>query len=227
MSTVAAPVDPAAVALGLERVRARIEAAGGDPERIRIVAVTKGQPAEAVDAAVAAGAIHAGESYAKELLAKAPNVDRAVRWHWIGRLQRNKVRQLAPLIALWESVDRPELAAEVARQAPGAAVLVQVDVAGLATQGGCAPTEVPGLVGACQDLGLDVRGLMAIGPQGSPEVVRAGFRTVRTLADGLGLPERSMGMSGDLEAAVAEGTTAVRVGTAIFGPRGGSSAMGN
>jgi uncharacterized pyridoxal phosphate-containing UPF0001 family protein len=150
-----------------------------------------------------------------------------VHWHWIGRLQRNKVRQLAPLVSLWESVDRPELAAEIAARAPGAAVLVQVNVAGASTQGGCHPTAVGPLVAACRDLGLDVRGLMAIGAQGSPEVVRAGFRTVRSLADDLGLSERSMGMSGDLEAAVAEGATAVRVGTALFGPRGGSSAMGN
>jgi uncharacterized pyridoxal phosphate-containing UPF0001 family protein len=81
-------------------------------------------------------------------------------------------------------------------------------------------------VAGCTDLGLDVRGLMAIGPQGAPEVVRAGFRTVRDLADQLALPERSMGMSGDLEAAVAEGATMIRVGTALFGPRGDRPAVG-
>jgi pyridoxal phosphate enzyme (YggS family) len=227
MSAVATRVDRAAVARAVADIRGRIEAAGGDPDRVRLVAVTKGQPAEAVDAAAAAGIGHVGESYPQELLAKAPHVASAVQWHWIGRLQRNKVRQIAPLVALWESVDRPELAAEIAARAAGAAVLVQVNVSGAASQGGCQPAAVAPLVRACRELGLEVRGLMAIGAQGSPEVVRAGFRTVRSLADELGLPERSMGMSGDLESAVAEGATAVRVGTALFGPRGGSSAMGN
>jgi uncharacterized pyridoxal phosphate-containing UPF0001 family protein len=118
------------------------------------------------------------------------------------------------------------LAAEVAHRAPGAAVLVQVNVAGEAQQGGCPPERVAAMVEGCIDLGLDVRGLMAIGAQGSPEIVRAGFRRVRDLADGLGLPERSMGMSGDLEAAVAEGATMIRVGTALFGPRSDPTAVG-
>jgi pyridoxal phosphate enzyme (YggS family) len=227
MTTMTAGIDPAAVMVAVERIRQRIEAAGGDPERVRIVAVTKGHPAEAVDAAAAAGVTHAGESYPQELLAKAPQVRADVVWHWIGRLQRNKVRQLVPLVALWESVDRPELAAEIARRAPLARVLVQVNVSGAATQGGCPPHEVGRLVDGCRDLGLEVRGLMAIGPQGGPDVVRAGFRTIRELADSLGLAERSMGMSGDLEHAVAEGSTTVRVGTALFGARGGRSAMGN
>jgi uncharacterized pyridoxal phosphate-containing UPF0001 family protein len=154
-----------------------------------------------------------------------------VRWHCIGRLQRRKVRLAAPLVDLWQSVDRLSLAGEIARHAPGAAVLVQVNVSGAEQQGGCAPPRTAAVVEGCRDLGLDVRGLMAIGPQGDPGTVRAGFRRLRELADGLDLPERSMGMSGDLELAVAEGATLVRVGGALFGaavgPRGGSAAMGN
>jgi pyridoxal phosphate enzyme (YggS family) len=227
MTTVAEPVGARSIARSVERVRNRIEAAGGDPDRVRLLGVSKGHPASAIDAVAAAGVLHVGESYAQELLAKAPEVTTPVVWHWIGRLQRNKVRQLAPYVSLWESIDRVDIAEEVARRSPGASVLVQVNVTGAATQGGCEPTAVPALVAWCGELGLDVRGLMAIGGQGGPEVVRSGFRTVRRLADELALPERSMGMSGDLEIAVAEGSTEVRVGTAIFGPRGGSSAMRN
>ena len=123
------------------------------------------------------------------------------------------------MVHLWQSVDRLSLAAEIAHRDPGARVLVQVNVARQEQQGGCPPERVPAVVDGCRDLGLDVRGLMAIGAQGSEAEVRAGFRTVRVLADQLGLPERSMGMSGDLEAAVAEGSTIVRIGTDLVGPR--------
>jgi hypothetical protein len=210
----------------LGRVRERIADAGGDPERIALVAVTKGHPATVVDAALAAGLADLGESYAQELVAKANAVEEPVRWHFIGGLQRNKVRSIAPFVHLWQSVDRLSLAAEIARRAPGAAVLVQVNVAGLEHQGGCPPARVASVVEGCTDLGLDVRGLMAIGPQGAADVVQAAFRQVRELADQLGLAERSMGMSGDLEAAIAEGSTMVRVGTDLFGPRSGGPAVG-
>lgn len=208
------------------RIRERIADAGGDPERIQLVAVAKGQPTEAVEAAVAAGLVDIGESYAQELLAKAEHLGSEVRWHMIGRLQRNKVRQIAALVHLWQSIDRLSLAAEVAARAPGAAVLVQVNVMATERQGGCPPERVAAVVEGCTDLGLDVRGVMAIGPIGPPEASRAAFRTVRELADRLGLAERSMGMSGDLEAAVLEGSTLVRIGTALFGPREGAAAVG-
>ncbi len=167
-----------------------------------------------------------GESYAQELLAKVDAVEAPVRWHFIGGLQRNKVRSIAPFVQLWQSVDRLSLAAEIARHAPGAAVLVQVNVSGQENQGGCPPERLSSLVDGCSDLGLEVRGLMAIGPQGTDAEVRAAFRRVRELADQHGLPERSMGMTGDLEAAVAEGSTLVRIGTALFGPRGSTRAVG-
>jgi uncharacterized pyridoxal phosphate-containing UPF0001 family protein len=158
---------------------------------------------------------------------KAEGLDLALRWHMIGRLQRNKVRAVAPFVHLWQSVDRLSLAAEIARHAPGATVLAQVNVTGSSQQGGCPPEQVAAVVEGCRDLGLDVRGLMAIGPLGPLDAARAAFGTVRALADGLGLPERSMGMSGDLEAAVAEGSTIVRIGTALFGPRDGAPSVGN
>ena len=214
------------VAARVAGIRERIEAAGGDPAHVRLLAVTKGHGTEAVEAAVAAGVPDVGESYAQELLAKVDAVEGPVRWHFIGGLQRNKVRSIAPFVQLWQSVDRLSLAAEIARHAPGAAVLVQVNVSGQENQGGCPPERLASLVDGCSDLGLAVRGLMAIGPQGTDAEVRAAFRRVRELADQHGLPERSMGMTGDLEAAVAEGSTLVRIGTALFGPRGSTRAVG-
>lgn len=181
---------------------------------VRVVAITKGHGLDAVRAAVAAGLTDVGESYAKELREKA-SVEGA-SWHFVGRLQTNKVRQVADLVDLWQSVDRPELAEEIARRAPGAAVLVQVNVSAEPQKGGCDPADVRALVAGCTDAGLDVRGLMTVGHPHDP---RPGFRLLAGLADALALPERSMGMSGDLEIAVEEGATMVRVGRALFGPR--------
>lgn len=227
--------DPALVArieAGMAAVHARIEAAGGDPATVRVLAVTKGQPAAMVEAALEAGFVDLGESYVQELELKASEVEsggadrRQPRWHMIGHLQTNKVRRAAPYVHLWQSVDRLSLAAEIARRAPAAAVLVQVNVSRQAQQGGCPPARVASVVDGCRDLGLDVQGLMAIGAQGAPAVVRASFEEVSELADRFDLRERSMGMSGDLELAVAAGATMVRVGTALFGPRGGRPSVG-
>ncbi len=209
-------------------VRARIADAGGEG-RVTLVAVTKGFGADAVAAAVAAGVDDVGESYAQELAAKAAEVSRP-RWHFVGRLQANKVRALAGTVHLWQSVDRLRLVDELARRAPGARVLVQVDVTGEPAKGGCPPAEVPALVARAADAGLVPTGLMAVGPLGPPEAARPGFRALAALADRLGLAERSMGMSADLEVAVQEGATMVRVGTALFGqrpPRAGAPHMGH
>ena len=213
-------IDAASVGSRLEEVRARIGAAGGCAERVKVVAVTKGLGGDVVEAAVGAGLTDLGESYAQELLAKsATETGAGVRWHFVGRVQRNKVARLANLVHLWHSVDRVAAASEIARRAPGAAVLVQVNATGEGQKSGCRPDEVPGLVEELRAQGLDVRGLMAIGPQGDPEGARSGFRLVSRLADDLALAERSMGMSDDLEVAVQEGATLVRVGRALFGPR--------
>lgn len=204
-------------------VRARI-ARAGDPERVTVVAVTKGFGPDAVAAAMAAGLCDLGESYAPELAIKAlagaasgPDV----RWHFVGRLQSNKVRRLAGTVHLWQSVDRPSVVEELARHAAGAAVLVQVNVSGEPHKGGADPAATPAFVADVAAAGLVVRGLMCVGAPGGAEAARPGFRLLRSLADDLGLVERSMGMSDDLEAAVEEGATMVRVGTALFGPRPG------
>jgi pyridoxal phosphate enzyme (YggS family) len=208
------------VVANLERVRDRIAHAGGDPEHVRILAVTKGHPPDAVRAALAAGLSDIGEDRAHELVAKAAELEaEQPRWHFIGQLQRNKVRQIAHLVDVWQSVDRLRLGEEIAKRAPGASVLIEVNLTDDPDRGGTRPGLVPGLVEGLRDLGLQVDGLMAVGPQGAPEEVRGGFGRVRALADDLGLVERSLGMSDDLELAVQEGSTMVRVGTALFGGR--------
>jgi pyridoxal phosphate enzyme (YggS family) len=209
------------VVANLERVRERIASATGDADRVKIVAVTKGHGVDAVRAAMAAGLSDVAENYAQELLAKAEDVgDDAPRWHFIGQLQRNKIRHVAHLVQLWQSVDRIRLGEEIAKRSPGASVLVEVNLTDDPQRGGARPGLVPGLVDGLRDLGLQVVGLMAVGVTGAPDDVRSGFRRVRALADELGLPERSMGMSGDLELAVGEGSTMVRLGHALFGSRG-------
>lgn len=219
-------IDPAVVAARAATVRDRIASAGGGSD-VQLLAVTKGFGVDAVAAAWSAGLVEVGENYAQELLDKVVELGAGpidghrveVAWHFIGRLQRNKVRHLAAVVALWQTVDRAELAAEIAKRAPGAAVLVQLNLSGEAQKGGCPPTEAPTLVARAVELGLDVRGLMGVAPAGPPEQARPGFRQLVELADRLDLPVRSIGMSADLEVAVQEGSTMVRVGRDLFGER--------
>jgi uncharacterized pyridoxal phosphate-containing UPF0001 family protein len=196
-----------------------------------VVAVTKGFGIDAVGAAGAAGIVDVGENYAQELAAKVGEAGDGAgrRWHFLGRVQRNKVRSIAAAVHLWQGVDRVSAGEEIARRAPGARVLVQVRLDAGAPDGagrnGCDPDGVPALVERLDDLGLDVRGLMAVGPAGPPELARPGFRRVSALADRLGLVERSMGMTDDLGVAVEEGSTMVRVGRGLFGARPGAPTL--
>lgn len=187
---------------------------------MRVVGVTKGFGLEAVSAARQAGLTDLGENYAAELVEKAAadSEDAGVVWHFLGAVQRNKVAQLAPLVGVWESVARAAEGERIARFAPGARVLVQVDTTGLPGRNGCAPSEVDALVSRLADLGLDVRGLMTVAAPGATAAKEA-FESLGRMADRLGLEERSMGMSDDLEAAVAAGSTMVRIGRALFGAR--------
>jgi PLP dependent protein len=188
---------------------------------VRVVAVTKGFGDWAIEAAVSAGCPVIGENYAQELVAKREVIERlAPEVHFIGRLQTNKVKLVADLVDVWASLDRTALVDEVAKRAPRARVLVQVDTTGDPAKGGCAVVDVAALVARARDAGLVVDGLMTVGPTGEPaESARMGFRQVRNLVDDLGLEVCSMGMSGDLAVAVQEGSTEVRIGTALFGPR--------
>ncbi|HHW13861.1 MAG TPA: YggS family pyridoxal phosphate-dependent enzyme [Firmicutes bacterium] len=223
----------------LDVVRERIAAAaarvGRDPERVRLVAVTKGRPLEDLEALLAAGAADFGENRVQELAAKAEALSRrepAPRWHMIGYLQRNKVKALLRWCRIIHSVDRLAVGEEIAHRAeggPAVEVLVEVNVAGETTKSGVAPEGTEELVRRLAALpGLKVTGLMTMAPQSpEPEQSRPVFRTLRRLAERLnllGIPgvevtELSMGMSQDYEVAVEEGATFVRVGTAIFGPR--------
>ncbi|MCU1426043.1 MAG: pyridoxal phosphate enzyme YggS family [Actinomycetia bacterium] len=200
-----------------ERIRAAATRAERDPAGITLVAVSKTVDAERIAAAARAGQRVFGENRAQELAAHADAIDGDVEWHFIGRLQRNKVRSIARNVALWQSVDRDELVPELAHRAPGARVLVQVNVGDEPQKGGCTPAATAQLVDTARTAGLRVEGLMTVPPAATDP--RPFFAQLRDLGGQLGLPELSMGMSSDFEAAVAEGATIVRVGSAIFGPR--------
>ncbi len=217
------------VAARLRELRDRIAAAaaraGRDPGDVTLVAVGKAHPPELLAAAYEAGHRVFGENRAQELAAKAAALPADVEWHFIGPLQRNKVRLVRPVVALLESMDRPALAEAWAKGGGAPPVLVEVNVAGETQKAGVAPAGAGGLVDRLSELGVEVRGLMAIPPLApDPEASRPHFRALAELAARLrtgrpGLVELSMGMTDDYEVAVEEGATIVRVGRAIFGPR--------
>jgi hypothetical protein len=206
-------------------VRARIDAAARaaarEPASIALVAVSKTVPAERVREAVAAGQLELGENYAQELRDKAPLVPGA-RWHFIGPLQRNKVKYVVGTATLVQSIDSASLGAEVASRAAKLglvqACLVQVNVGDESQKSGCAIGALPALLDhLATQPSLRVEGLMCIPPaEGDP---RPYFARLRTLAEAHRLRTLSMGMSADYERAISEGATLVRVGSAIFGAR--------
>lgn len=216
-------IDPADVAKRAERIRDRIAEAGGDPAHVGIVAVTKGFDASAVTAAVAAGLPMIGENYAQELRSKlaqlAPDTADQIETHFIGQLQSNKVRLLCESVDVWQSVDRTRLISEIARRSPGARVFLQLDIGGAPSQGGCPLSEAPSLLRDARAAGLEVQGCMAIGPQAAPSEIQSAFGEIERFADAHDLWHRCMGMSADLEQAIRAGSTLVRIGTALFGPR--------
>jgi len=224
----------------LDQVRKRIEKAAHEAGRcvdsITLLGVTKGQPAAAIQEAAQFGLHDFGESYLQEALPKIATVGVAaathqLTWHFIGRLQSNKTRPVAETFAWVHTVDRLKIAERLAEQrpyyAPPLNVCLQVNVAGEDSKGGVGFSELPALATAVKALPrLKLRGLMCLPPdEEDPERQRQWFRKLREARDGLNrvgleLDTLSMGMSGDLEAAILEGATIVRVGTALFGPRG-------
>lgn len=215
----AVTVELAGLGARLADVRRRVAGSGGDPAAIRIVAVTKGFGVEAVGAALDNGLGDVGENYAQELVAKAAAVREGPRWHFLGPVQRNKVSRLAPLVSAWHGIDRPGAADAVAAAAPGAEVMVQVNVTGDPGRPGCGRADVEDLVGHVRGLPVRLTGLMAVGPLPVGEASRECFRWLAGKARELGLRELSMGMSDDFEMAVAEGATTLRLGRVLFGAR--------
>ncbi|KTC18900.1 MULTISPECIES: YggS family pyridoxal phosphate-dependent enzyme [Pseudomonas] len=211
-----------------DRIRSAAQAAGRDPGQVRLLAVSKTKPAAAIREVYAAGVRDVGENYLQEALAKQLELtDLPLTWHFIGPIQSNKTRAIAEHFDWVHSVDRLKIAQRLSEQRPAGLpalnVCVQVNVSGEASKSGCNPDELPALAQAIAALPhLKLRGLMAIPePTDDPAAQAAAFARVRQLQDSLnlGLDTLSMGMSHDLEAAIAQGATWVRIGTALFGAR--------
>jgi pyridoxal phosphate enzyme (YggS family) len=214
-----------------ERIAEACRAAGRSVDSVTLLAVSKGQSAAAIDSASRAGVEHFGENFLQESLPKIAALSgRELTWHFIGRLQANKTRPVAEQFAWVHGVDRLKIAERLSAQrpyhAPALNVCLQLHVGGEASKGGVEATDMRELASAVRDLpNLALRGLMCMPPAESEEAKqRAWFREARQVFDylnerGLGLDTLSMGTSADFPAAIAEGATIVRVGTAIFGPR--------
>jgi len=232
---VTGPGDVGARIAGVvDRIAAAARAAGRDPAGVRLVAASKTRSVAEVLAAAQTGRVHAfGENRVQEALPKIAAADAAgtpLRWHFIGRLQRNKVKDLAPF-ELVHSVDSPELVDAMARRVPGTAVLVQVNMGFEVHKGGVAADDAAAIVRRCLERGIRVEGLMTMPPQGDEAAARSCFAGLRELRDtlaadiGVALPELSMGMSEDFECAIAEGATLVRVGREVFGAAAPGTAL--
>lgn len=209
---------PEAVAEVRGRIAAAARRSGRDPDDVTLVAASKAVDVDRIAAALDAGVTDVGENRAQELVVKAPQLDeRGPRWHFLGALQRNKVRTVAPWVVCWQTVDRVALGDEISRRAPGAEVLVEVNLGDEPQKAGVAPSDAAHLVEELTARGLAVGGLMTIPPHGDDP--RGWFASLRALGERLGLRELSMGMTEDFEVAVEEGATIVRVGRAIFGER--------
>ncbi|MFP3862030.1 YggS family pyridoxal phosphate-dependent enzyme [Pseudomonas capeferrum] len=210
------------------RITSAAQAAGRDPASIQLLAVSKTKPASAIREIHAAGVRDVGENYLQEALTKQQALgDLPLIWHFIGPIQSNKTKAIAEHFDWVHSVDRLKIAQRLSEQRPAALgplnICLQVNVSGEDSKSGCAPADLPALAKAVASLpNLRLRGLMAI-PEPSDEraVQEAAFATLRELQQGLdlGLDTLSMGMSHDLEAAIAQGATWVRIGTALFGAR--------
>ncbi|MBI3313375.1 MAG: YggS family pyridoxal phosphate-dependent enzyme [Candidatus Omnitrophica bacterium] len=204
------------------------------PEEIKLVLVTKTVSAGRIEEAFRAGICDFGENRVQELLEKKKQLPAGVRWHMIGHLQTNKVKQVLGEVVLIHSLDRPELAAVIEKEARGQGLknvdcLIQVNSTGEKTKGGFDPREVPDFVGSlAQDSRIRICGLMTIGPlAGDEKKIRESFHSIKELQEKLkkDFPDKdwrilSMGMSGDYPIAIEEGANMLRIGSAIFGPRG-------
>ncbi len=221
------PVDFLKVSDNVSNIRHRILSAGSG--KVQLIAVTKGFGIDAIAAASLAKCDGIGENYAQELLQKyekdgtfkGQKVER-LPVHFVGQLQSNKVTGVLDVVNFWQTIDRISLIKELSKtmSAQARQVFVQVNSTGEPTKGGCALNSVEGLCESAQKAGLEVVGLMTIGPtNGTVTECQKAFTQVRRLADKLGLAECSMGMSDDYECAIGCGSTMVRIGSGIFGAR--------
>ncbi|MEO9180494.1 MAG: YggS family pyridoxal phosphate enzyme [Acidimicrobiales bacterium] len=207
------------VATNLALLRARIVSTGRDPATIRIVAVTKTFSIDAVEAALSLGLTSIGENYVDEMCLKRRTVGDSVgTWHFLGALQSNKIHQAVSCADVLSGVARVKEIEKIASYQRTHRLYVQVDYTGAAGRNGAAPSEVATLVSRGRALGLDVAGLMTVAAPDAA-ATRAAFRSLVEMADDLGLVERSMGMSDDLEVACELGTSELRIGRALFGAR--------
>ena len=214
--------SPAEIQTRLAEILERIDAAGGaigGPDGVKVVAVTKTFSSQVIQNAVEAGLLALGENYAQELQKKAQLASPDVRWHFIGGLQTNKIRKIASYVSLWQTIDRTALAVELAKRSPGAEMLIQVNTTGEEQKSGVAPKDLSELLDKSRDLGLNVTGMMTVGPTEPRLDPRPAFSLCAELARSHGLATVSMGMSGDFELAGAEGSTMVRIGSGLFGHR--------
>ena len=201
------------------RIRAACDRAGRKRSDVTLVAVSKTFAADRIDEAIAAGVTHIGENRVQEARDKKPRVRGSARWHLIGHLQSNKAKDAVHIFDVIETVDSVDLAQKIARASDTARdVLLQVNVGEEPQKSGIAPADVEKVAGEIRGIeGVRLIGLMAIPPIGDP---RPHFRMLREIRDQIGLQHLSMGMSEDFEIAIEEGSTMVRIGRAIFGPRG-------
>jgi PLP dependent protein len=215
-------VSAATIRDRIREVTGQIESWSSRP--IDLVVVTKTHSSEVVRSVAAAGARIIGENYVQEVREKAAAIDdvrsSGVAVHFIGQLQTNKVRHLAGLVDCIASVDRVSLVDEIAKRMPNTRLHLQVNTTGEANKGGCLPETLPHLIERSLERGLCVEGLMTVGPTSADEqITREAFRQVNELASAHRIAVRNYGMSGDLRIAVEEGSTMVRIGSAILGER--------
>tara|TARA_Y100001970_G_scaffold210532_1_gene256864 strand:- start:283 stop:957 length:675 start_codon:yes stop_codon:yes gene_type:complete len=216
------PINDQLVADSVGNIREMVSSRSSNP--VTIVAVTKGFGVDAIKSAAKAGIHDIGENYAQELMKKRDileNLDEGknYRWHFIGNLQRNKIRKLSSSVFMWQSTDSLALGEEIAKRSISPKLLLQVNMTGAENQGGIPPAQVPSLVEKFEESGIHIEGLMTIGASADRDATLVCFQDLKKLANTLGLLECSMGMSNDYDLALEAGATILRLGRAIFGNR--------
>lgn len=206
------------VRANLATLDAQLARAGTSRTKLRVVAVTKTMPAAYVDAAARAGLTCVGENYAQELLTKRAQCTVAVRWHFLGTLQSNKIASLARQADLLASVARTKEISVLARQEAPPPIYLEIDFTGDPSRNGASVGEIETLLECARTHNIEVRGLMTVAPP-DPTGAEQAFAALALAADTFQLTERSMGMSDDWERAVQHGSTEIRIGRALFGPR--------